>query len=70
LGKSFSGGGGLNRFDVAEGFQPSVGLVSGPTVEAVIEGAADRMGGPPDVVFRPDQHEGFGGPLSVWVSWR
>jgi hypothetical protein len=70
LEKGFSGGGGLNRYDVAQGFQPAVERIVGPTVEAVIEAASDRMGGRPDVVFRPDQHEGFGGPPSVWMSWR
>jgi hypothetical protein len=70
LGKGFSGGGGLNRYDVAQGFQPAIEAVTGPTVEAVTDAASDRMGGPPDLMFRPDQHEGFGGPPSVWMSWR
>ena len=38
--------------------------------EEAIEAASDRMGGPPDVVFRPDDHDGFRGPPSVWMSWR
>jgi hypothetical protein len=70
LGKGFGGGGGLNRYDVAQGFQPAVEGIVGPTVEAVTEAASDRMGGRPDVVFRPDQHDGFRGPPSVWMSWR
>lgn len=70
LGKGFSGGGGLNRYDVAQGFQPAAEPIAGSTVEAVVEGASVRMGGPPDVVFRPDQHDGFRGPPSVWMAWR
>jgi len=70
LGKSFSGGGGLNRYGIAQGFQPKVEGVAGRTVGAVIGEASDRMGRPPEVVFRPDQQEGFAGPPSVWMSWR
>jgi len=70
LGKGFSGGGGLNRYDVAQGFQPEAERVIAPTAGEAIEEASTRMGGWPDVIFRPDQVEGFAGPASVWMSWR
>lgn len=70
LDKTFRGGSGLNRYDCAQGFQPAVEGIVGPTVEAVTDAASDRMGGRPDVVFRPDQHDGFRGPPTVWMQWR
>lgn len=70
LGKGFSGGGGLNRYDLAQGFQPAIEAIFARTMEEAIKAASDRMGGAPDVVFRPDQHDGFQGPPSVWMSWR
>jgi hypothetical protein len=47
----------LNRYDVAQGFQPTVERITGLTVEAVIDAASYRMRSRPDVVFRPDQPE-------------
>jgi len=70
LGKTFGGGGGLNRYDVAQGFQPVKQALQAPTLGEVIDAAAVKMDCYPDVVFRPDQAEGFGGPPSVWLSWR
>jgi len=68
LGKDFSGGG-LNRYDVAKGFQPKTEPITGRSIEEVTEEASERMGGPPDVLLRPDEQEGWRGPPSVWMQW-
>jgi hypothetical protein len=69
LGKEFSAGG-LNRYDVAQGFQPRAEPITGPTEAGVIGEAAERMGGPPAYVWRSETQEGWRGPHAVWLSWR
>jgi hypothetical protein len=69
VGKTFRAGCGLNRYDVAQGFQPQAEPVIARTVEEAIEEASERMGGPPEIVFRPDHQEGFRGPPLVWMQW-
>jgi len=68
--KTFDDGGGLNRYDVAQGFQPLKAALQAPTLSEVVDVASVTMGTYPDVVFRPDHVEGFAGPPSVWMSWR
>ncbi|MEX2323329.1 MAG: hypothetical protein WEA29_06110 [Acidimicrobiia bacterium] len=70
LSKDIGGTGGLNRYDCAQGFQPASELIFAATLEGAVEAASDRMGALPEVVFRPDQVEGFKGPPAVWLSWR
>jgi len=70
LSKDIGGSGGLNRYDCAQGFQPASEPIIAPTLDEAVGAASDRMGGPPEVVFRPDQVEGFQGPPAVWLSWR
>jgi len=71
LGKGLgSGAGGLNRYDVAQGFQPQAEPISAPTVEGAIRVASDRMGGAPAYVWRSEQTEGWRGPSAVWLQWR
>lgn len=70
LGKGMAGSGGLNRYDVAEGFQPRAEPITGPTEAGVIGEAARRMGGPPDVVWRSVDEPGWRAPQAVWVQWR
>jgi hypothetical protein len=70
VGKTFRDGGGLNRYDVAQGFQPKAEPVFAPTVEEAIEEASERMGSLPEIVFRPDYQPGFRGLPSVWMQWR
>lgn len=71
LGKEMgSGAGGLNRYDVAQGFQPQVEQIWAPTVEEAIGAASDRMGGPPDYIWRSEGTEGWRGPSAVWLQWR
>jgi len=70
LGKGMGGAGGLNRYDVAQGFQPEAWPITGPTVAGVIGEASARMGGPPDYVWRSECQPGWRGPQAVWLSWR
>ena len=69
LGKGFSAGG-LNRYDVAQGFQPRAEPITGPTEAGVIGSASKRMGGRPDYVWRSETQEGWRGPKAVWLQWR
>jgi hypothetical protein len=71
LGKEMgSGAGGLNRYDVAQGFQPRREPIEARTVEGAIAAASDRMGGPPAYVWRSEGTEGWRGPSAVWLQWR
>jgi hypothetical protein len=70
LGKGMDGAGGLNRYDVAQGFQPRVEPIRAPTEEEVVGEACERMGGPPDYVWRSETQEGWRGPQAVWLQWR
>jgi hypothetical protein len=70
LGKGMAGAGGLNRYDVAQGFQPRAEPITGPTEARVIDSASERMGGPPDYVWRSVTQAGWRGPQAVWLSWR
>ena len=69
LGKGFSSGG-LKRYDLARGFRPRSEPITGPTEAGVIGEAAERMGGPPDVLWRSVNEPGWRAPQSVWMSWR
>jgi len=68
--KTFRDGGGLNRYDVAQGFQPSTEALFAPTEEEVRDLAIDRMGEPPAYVWRSIEHDGWCGPSAVWMQWR
>ncbi len=73
VGKSFdeeSRVPGLHRYEVAQGFQPSVTQVYGRTVDSAIDAACEVMGARPEYVWNSDQVEGWEGPPAVWVSWR
>lgn len=69
LDKTFRAGGGLNRYDVARGFQPRAEPISAPLQEDAIGEASERMGGPPTYVWRSETQEGWQGPHAVWMSW-
>jgi hypothetical protein len=60
---------GLNRYDVAQGFQPEVERIVGPSEADVIGVASDRMGARPAVVWRSINEDGWRGPASVWMQW-
>jgi hypothetical protein len=59
LGKDLSGAGGLNRYDVAQGFQPRQEPISGRTEGQLIAAASERMGAPPAYVWRSQSLEGL-----------
>jgi hypothetical protein len=70
LGKGFSGGGGLNRYDCAQGFQPKMEPLYGASEAEVIALAVERMGEQPSYVWRSINEEGWQGPRAVWLQWR
>lgn len=70
LGKEFAGSGGLNRYDVGQGFQPQQEPVGGRSEDEVIESASERMGGRPATVWRSMDEEGWRGPPALWLQWR
>jgi hypothetical protein len=69
LGKEFSSGG-LNRYDVAQGFQPRSVPIGGRSDIDVMRVACKRMGGPPEYVWRSETQKGWRGPSAVWLQWR
>jgi hypothetical protein len=70
LGKDLSGAGGLNRYDVAQGFQPKSETLIAPTEAEVTALASERMGERPAYVWRSATQEGWRGPSAVWLQWR
>jgi len=59
---------GLHRYEVAQGFQPPALEFAGLSADAVLTTAAEYMGGEPDVVWRPNEHE-WSGPPVLWARW-
>jgi hypothetical protein len=70
LSKEMDRSGGLNRYDVAQGFQPRMEGLFAPTEEEVTELAVERMGERPAYVWRSINEEGWRGPPAVWLQWR
>ena len=60
---------GGHRYDVAEGFQPAVEAVRGPTVEAVRAVASERMGAVPVREWSSSADPAWAGPPAVWFQW-
>lgn len=60
---------GLHRYEVAQGFQPERVAFLDRTEERVIARASERMGGPPEQVWRSSSVEGWHGPPACWVAW-
>jgi hypothetical protein len=69
LGKDLAGAGGLNRYDLAQGFQPSREIIQGRTQAEVLALASKRMGGEPSVVWRSATQEGWRRAPAVWAAW-
>ena len=70
LSKDIGGAGGLNRYDVAQGFQPDKERFEARTEAGVIALASERMGSQPDYVWRSMDAKDWGGPPVVWLQWR
>jgi hypothetical protein len=61
---------GRNRYDVAQGFQPTIVPVWGDTRGEAIREASLRMGNrQPGYVWMSEHVEGWQGPPAVWVQW-
>ncbi len=60
---------GLHRYEVAQGFQPERVILSGRTEDEVLRLASERMGGPPEYVWRSSTAEGWSGPPACWAQW-
>jgi hypothetical protein len=60
---------GLHRYEVAQGFQPSVEYCFGPTADAAITKASRLLGRSPSHVWLSSSTEGWDGPPACWVAW-
>ena len=60
---------GLHRYDVAEGFQPTVELIKGRTAADVVAEASERMGSAPLRLWRSRGERRWFGPPALWVAW-
>jgi len=69
LGKDLAGAGGLNRYDVAQGFQPRAERLRADTEGEVVGLAVRRMGERPAYLWRSINQDGWRGPCAVWVEW-
>ena len=62
-------GGGLHRYEVAQGFQPETRRLVGPTMSGVLAQASSAMGSEPEKVWDSASVEDWRGPHAVWASW-
>lgn len=69
LGKELSGSG-LNRYDVAQGFQPKSEVYWATSADDAVERGSQRMRAAPVYVWRSINQEGWQGPPALWVIWR
>jgi len=72
VGKAFSDSRvpGRNRYDVAQGFQPTFTQVWGTSRADAIRAASLQMGGrAPSYVWVSDHVDGWAAPPAVWVQW-
>lgn len=60
---------GLHRYEVAQGFQPPVRRLTGPTQEDVIGQACVLMRGIPSIRWFSDEADEWRGPPSMWFAW-
>jgi hypothetical protein len=72
VGKDVGSGGGpvgLHRYEVAQGFQPRVRRLTGPTLDAVLDKASEIMGSRPVSVWDSADADDWGGPHAVSARW-
>ena len=67
LGKGMGGAGGLNRYDVAQGFQPRAEPICGPTEAGVIGEACRAHGRASCLCVAVGDSGGLAGP-STWCG--
>lgn len=60
---------GMHRYEVAQGFQPKVMRLYGPTPGSVIEQASAIFGAVPAVRWNSDEVEQWDGPPAIWAQW-
>ena len=60
---------GLHRFDVAQGFTPTVARLTATTADAVLARASDVMGSAPASVWNPREVEDLRGAPAIWAQW-
>lgn len=61
--------GGLHRYDVAQGFKPTVERFRGVSVEDVLDQAVNVMRARPALRWSSSEQEGWQAPPAVWFSW-
>ena len=60
---------GLHRYEVGQGFQPEAVKLTGRSEQDVLDLASERMGGPPETVWRSSSVEGWRGAPACWAAW-
>lgn len=60
---------GLHRYEVAQGFQPSVQRISGRSLDAVLADAVEVMSDAPERSWSSAEREGWQGPPAVHFQW-
>ncbi|GAA1910974.1 hypothetical protein GCM10009737_10530 [Nocardioides lentus] len=60
---------GAHRYEVAQGFQPTVVRLSGCSSDAVLNDAIEHMGYEPSQVWSSNEAELWQGPPAVWFAW-
>ena len=69
VSKDPAAGSGLHRYEVAQGFQPTVHKIWGRTVVEAIVQASVFIGLRPEHIWTSDTTEDWSGPPAAWVSW-
>lgn len=71
VGKDFGGRvDRLHRYEVAQGFQPERVMLTGRSVEEVLDLASEEMGAPPDWLWQSRDSAEWEGPPAVAARWR
>lgn len=60
---------GLHRFDVAQGFTPTVTRLTATTADGVLGRACEVMGSAPAIVWNSAEVEGWRGAPAIWAQW-
>jgi len=61
---------GLHSYEVAQGFQPRLEVITGRSAGEVVRHASDQMGAQPSHLWRSMGVADWYGPPAVWAAWR
>jgi hypothetical protein len=60
---------GMHRYEVAQGFQPQMVPIYGPTSDSVIDQASVILGAQPAERWNSDEAQEWTGPPAIWAQW-